>query len=214
MSPIHERVLALAGVYQAAAEVRRLGRDGNAGTGALNATVHSLFVFDADSVAEVYGGLHAVHSGLTALRNFFTQQRDRASLEITGYAHALIRLERKVSAAPGAFDGIHHELEAISADGLHRPPFDTALLARLANIYVSHVSPTGPRIMIQGEPAYLNAAGNPERIRALLLGGLRSVVLWRQLGGSRLGLVFSRRNQANAVVELLERSTRRAADEA
>ena len=46
--------------------------------------------------------------------------------------------------------------------------------------------------MVRGEPEYLSQAGNANRIRALLLSGIRAAVLWRQLGGNRLRLLFSR----------------------
>lgn len=206
MSGLEDRCLALAGVYQAAAEVRRIGREGAVGTAALEATIESLFRFDAPTVADVYGGEYRVVTGLRSLRNFLNQTRDRAALEIARYAGALLRLERKASSAGGPLDGIRDGLESIVAQGLQHPPYEAEALRRIADIYVDHVSPIGPRIMVQGEPAFLNAEGNPEKIRALLLGGLRSAVLWRQLGGTRLGLVFSRTRQVEAATALLNRS--------
>lgn len=203
MSEIHDRCLALAGICQAAAEVRRIGRDGNAGSAALETTLRSLFIFDADSVADIYGGAVSVEAGLRALRNFLTQERDRSSVEITRYALGLVALERKVTTASGVMDAIHHNLLELVEAELHRPPFQAAAVHRIAGIYVRHVSPAGPRIMVQGDPSYLKADDNPERIRALLLGGLRSAVLWRQLGGSRLSLMFGRRALVNATDQIL-----------
>ena len=40
---------------------------------------------------------------------------------------------------------------------------------------------------------FLQNPRNAERIRALLLAGIRSATLWRQLGGNRWQLFFSRR---------------------
>ena len=40
--------------------------------------------------------------------------------------------------------------------------------------------------------------------RTVLLGGIRSVMLWRQLGGSRLDFVFKRKPIYNATIALLE----------
>jgi len=203
VSEIHDRCLALAGICQASAEVRRIGRDGNAGTHALNTTLRSLFVFDSDTVANVYGGARALEGGLRALRNLLTQQRDRSSAEITRYALSLVALERKVSGTSGVLEAIHWELLELVESELHQPPFQPAALHRIADIYLRHVSRAGPRIMVQGEPSYLKADGNPERIRALLLGGLRSVVLWRQLGGSRLSLMLGRRALTTATDQIL-----------
>jgi high frequency lysogenization protein len=43
-----------------------------------------------------------------------------------------------------------------------------------------------PRIMVNGDPAHLNNPENANRIRALLLAGIRAAMLWRQSGGGRL----------------------------
>ena len=61
-----------------------------------------------------------------------------------------------------------------------------------------------PRIMVSGEPKHLTDNDNAHRIRANLLAAIRSTVLWRQLGGSRFGLVFSRRAYIGACRHLME----------
>jgi high frequency lysogenization protein len=57
--------------------------------------------------------------------------------------------------------------------------------------------------MVSGDNQYLGDPGNANRIRALLLSGIRSAVLWRQLGGSRWQLLFQRKKlceQARAIL--------------
>jgi len=51
----------------------------------------------------------------------------------------------------------------------------------------------------------LTPRDNLERIRALLLAGIRSIILWRQMGGTRLQLVFSQQELKQAADELLNR---------
>ena len=203
MSTPHERAVALAGLYQAAAEVRRIGRDGNAGSSALQTVLRSVFAFDADSPAGVYGGLASLRPGLVALRRGLGTGRDRSSLEVSGYAIRLIELERRVAATPSLMNLIRSDLEALLAQDGAIANFDAEHIGNLAHIYVQRVSTAGPRIMVNGEPEYLKAAGNPERIRALLLGGVRAVVLWRQLGGNRLNLLLGRRAILRAANEIL-----------
>ena len=126
MSVVEERCIALAGAFQAAAEVRRIGREGNAGSAALEATIRSLFVFDPGSVPEVFGGVQGLHSGLPALRNFLAHRGDRTSLEISRYALGLIRLERRVQATAGSGAGtlvaIRGDLDALVDQGLAEAP--------------------------------------------------------------------------------------------
>ena len=205
VNAIEQRVIALAGVFQAAAEVRRIGREGNAGTAALEATVGSLFEFDAASVEHVFGGLTGLPTGIPALQNFLARRSDRAAVEITRYAGSLLRLERKANASPEVLARIRNDLDDMVDRGLSKAPGDPEALQHLAEVYVRHISPLGPRIMVQGEPAYLNASGNPERIRALLLGGIRAAVLWRQVGGRRLNLLLGRRALASGAAAVLAR---------
>ena len=78
------------------------------------------------------------------------------------------------------------------------------MLARLADSYATTVSQLQPRIMVQGKPEYLNTPANANRIRALLLAGMRSAVLWRQLGGNRLRLLWTRKHIVRCAQGLLE----------
>ena len=66
------------------------------------------------------------------------------------------------------------------------------LLASLASIYSDVISPIGSRIQVAGEPDILKNQLNQHKIRALLLAGIRSAVLWRQVGGKRRNILFSR----------------------
>jgi high frequency lysogenization protein len=44
---------------------------------------------------------------------------------------------------------------------------------------------------------------NASRIRALLLAGLRSAILWRQCGGTRWSILFNRKRYENESTLLL-----------
>jgi high frequency lysogenization protein len=46
--------------------------------------------------------------------------------------------------------------------------------------------------MVAGEQRHLSDPENADRIRAVLLAGIRSAVLWRQCGGVRWKLLFHR----------------------
>jgi high frequency lysogenization protein len=43
-----------------------------------------------------------------------------------------------------------------------------------------------------------------EKVRALLLAGIRAAVLWRQVGGSRLQILFSRAKIKAAAEKILQ----------
>jgi high frequency lysogenization protein len=67
------------------------------------------------------------------------------------------------------------------------------VIANLAGLYSDTISTLKPRILVNGDPTWLNDTQNVQKIRALLLAAIRSAVLWRQSGGTRLQLLFSRK---------------------
>ena len=73
------------------------------------------------------------------------------------------------------------------------PGLSTELTTALADIYTGTISKLTPRIMVRGEQGILESTGSRDMIRALLLAGMRSAVLWRQCGGCRLRLLWKRR---------------------
>jgi high frequency lysogenization protein len=48
--------------------------------------------------------------------------------------------------------------------------------------------------LVQGASTYLRDSAYAEQIRALLLAGIRSAVLWAQKGGSRWRLIWNRKD--------------------
>jgi high frequency lysogenization protein len=52
--------------------------------------------------------------------------------------------------------------------------------------------------MVRGEPNYLQNPDNQNRIRALLLAGIRAAWLWRQMGGNRWRILFGRQQFLDA----------------
>ncbi len=70
------------------------------------------------------------------------------------------------------------------------------VLAALADLYVNTVSTLTPRIIVSGQHGHLTNPANANKVRALLLAAIRSVVLWRQSGGNRFQLLFKRKQLA------------------
>ena len=99
------------------------------------------------------------------------------------------------------------------ADGIDRAKqqaevFSTThenVLANLAGLYSDTISTLSPRIMVQGEQVYLNDTLNVNKIRALLLSAIRSAVLWRQKGGTRLQIMFSRKKYLQEIQLLINK---------
>ena len=100
MSMQDDRVLALAGMAQALAQVRRIADTGQADATVLATALDSVFQIDAESPAAVYGGEQALRPGLLLLRDYFRNiSRDEL---LPRLALAVLQLERRFSRDPMA----------------------------------------------------------------------------------------------------------------
>ena len=87
----------------------------------------------------------------------------------------------------------------------HFELLDDQMISNLASVYLDVISPIGPRIQVTGTPSVLQQTGNQHKVRALLLSGIRSAVLWRQVGGKRRHLIFGRKKMVEQAQILLAR---------
>lgn len=191
-----DRVLALAGLVQSLAQVRRIAEHGQSDPSAAKAVLDSLFRVDAPSAEAVYGRSGALAPGLRVLREYFDKQtRDETLLRL---ALAVLQLERRFAAEPGMVkavgDGIARIAPRAEADSAHPDALNA-----LGGLYAETLSQLRPKVMVQGNPHYLAQPAVVAEIRALLLAAVRSAVLWRQLGGSYWDFLFSRKAMREAV---------------
>ena len=80
------RMLALAGVAQALAQVRRIADTGQADAAVLATALDSVFRVDAASAEAVYGDASALRPGLLLLRSYFRNESEDALLPRLGLA--------------------------------------------------------------------------------------------------------------------------------
>lgn len=191
-----DRMLALAGMAQALAQVRRIADTGQADAAVLATALDSVFRIDADSPAGVYGEAAALRPGLLLLQHYFRNESDDALLPRLGLA--VLQLERRFvrDAAAGR---VHDGIAALAGDAARQGSTHPDVLAALGKLYADTVSHLRPRVMVQGNPHYLGQAAVVAEIRAVLLAAVRSAVLWRQLGGSFWDFVLRRRQMVEAI---------------
>ena len=185
----HDRAIAMAGMFQSASLVSDIARRGQSNAQDFRTCLSSLLKIDAASSEDIYGGVANLRSGLRLFKEHLSKP---SSMEITRYVVALLVLERKLAKQGELLRRIRQGIEATQDKLQHLQLTDDSVIAGLADIYTSTVSQLEPRIMVQGEPAYLTNANNVNRIRALLLAGIRAATLWRQSGGGRFTLLFRR----------------------
>ncbi|MCK9608631.1 MAG: high frequency lysogenization protein HflD [Methylomonas sp.] len=193
---LSNQTIALAGIAQACSLVRQLATTGNADLEAMTASIGSVLKIDSDSVADVYGGLNGIKLGLEQLDLQLTS-RVVANPEQARYAAQLVHLQKQLSQSPDMLNQIRIGITKAQNQAEHFGVMHENVLANLADVYHSTISTLQPRIMINGDPQHLGNQTTVNKIRALLLAGIRASLLWRQCGGSRWHLLLSRKKLQN-----------------
>jgi high frequency lysogenization protein len=198
-----ERVIALAGTLQAASLVRTLALRGEAEIPAMRASLASIFKIDADNAADVFGGVPNLRLGLEAMiAQIESGQRDAS---LTRLLINIMRVEGVLRRRRDVLDALRNGIETIAASDAASDPIDAT--EPLARLYSETLSTLRPRILVEGNPRFLNNPATVDRIRALLMAAVRATVLWRQLGGSQLRLFFRHRQYAMMARGLLAQCT-------
>lgn len=191
LASTRNQTLALAGIAQACFLVRQLATTGNADQTAFTASIGSLLKIDAASVEDVFGDLGGLRIGLEQLDKQLTS-RLVANPEQARYAAQLIYLQKQLSKQTNMLQNIRSGIERAQAQAEHFGILHQNVLANLADLYHSTLSTLQPRIMITGDQHYLGDQVTVNKIRTLLLAGIRATLLWRQCGGSRWHLLLFR----------------------
>lgn len=189
-----DRTLALAGVFQAAALVKQLAKTGRTTEPYFTASIESLFKTDPQDVLDVYGGTRNLALGLQELIRLFSNNKAPKDSDIARYVLSLLHLERKLSKNSKMIQTIQAGLARAKIQANHFSTTHENVLANLASVYTDTLSSFKFRIYVSGEPVYLNQTSILHKVRALLFAGIRSAVLWQQVGGRRWQLLISRQN--------------------
>lgn len=206
MNQLEQQTIALAGVYQAAALVDTLARNGQADPVAMEKSLYSVFQTEADSTTEIFSGLDGVRYGLQKLQQQLTSPA-REQIGTTRYSISVLLLSGKLLKNPEKLKRISEGIKIAAAKLDLYDYTHSNQIAALADIYSGVISDLSPRIMVKGDPMHLQNPETQNRVRALLLAGIRAAILWRQLGGSRIQLLFKRKLLVKTAKQLLEQSS-------
>ena len=186
------QTIALAGIAQATHLVYQLATTGKADKEAMQASLNSLLTLDADNPVDIYGGLAGIKTGLEQLNSQLSTNKipnpDQAR-----YAASLIFLESKFANEVAMQTTVQNKIQMAQKQSEHFGVNHENVIANLADIYHTTISTIKPRIMVNGDQSFLSSADIINKIRALLLAGIRSAMLWKQCGGSRWRFIFFRR---------------------
>ncbi|MBL4573589.1 MAG: lysogenization regulator HflD [Gammaproteobacteria bacterium] len=215
------QVVALASVAQSAALVAKLALHGNASQTEILASVNPLLVLNPSSEADVYPSLGHLNLGFRTLDDMFNQVRSSENVSLVRYTLGMLLLRNKLDANPNMQAKIRNRLQSIQpllltpenatpwrledaekTDGQMR---QEQTFEQIATLYQDTISTLAQRIQVQGKADYLQNEYVSNRVRSLLLAGIRSAVLWHQLGGRRWRLIFYRKRVQETASRLRRR---------
>ncbi len=203
LKTITNQTIALTGIAQAAALVQQLATTGSADSAALEASIGSLFISDEQGVENVFGGLSGLKLGIGQLNDQLSGLKI-ANPEQARYAASLVFLENQLAKQPAMLKAIFAGIERAQTQSEHFGLLHENVLANLGDIYHTTISTMQPRIMVNGEQEYLSRPDIVNKIRACLLAGIRSSILWKQCGGTRWKFLFYRKKIQAEIQKLLQ----------
>ena len=188
-----DKNLALSGLFQATELVRQAACHGTWSGYAATSCLNSLFVLEADSIEDIFGGRQRMRLGMETLLAVLQGNNDYA--ETLRYAVGLVQLQKRFSRSRKLQADVGDALLLIAEEGLDLDQHEREdrQAHEIASLYARTVSKLDPRIIVSGKPQYLQNERTTDWIRTLLLSGIRSATLWRQLGAGRLELMFGRK---------------------
>jgi high frequency lysogenization protein len=205
MNNLEKQTITMAAICQASVLVQKIARTGTVEEAELAVMLNSIMVTSPESILEVYSNdIAHLTSGLKALIEQLGNQTSKKDPELTRYVVSLLGLERRLANKKNQLSLLGERIEQSQRQLAYYEITSDTLIASLASIYSDLLSPIGTPIQVAGEPSLLKQQSNQHKIRALLLAGVRSSVLWRQVGGKRRNILFGRTKLVACAQQLLK----------
>jgi len=205
-----DQTITFAAICQVAYQVQQVSRTGQITDEDFRVLLQSIIETSPVNTLAVYGGqIDNIKKGLELLISYLgsddgtTGSKKQKDPELTRYIISLINLERRLTKQPQQLNALGERINATERQLEHYALTSDTLTASFASIYSDIISPLGHKIQVTGEPSILKQNVNQYKIRALLLAGIRAAVLWRQVGGKRRHILFSRKKIVDTAKELL-----------
>lgn len=189
----NDRTTALAGIFQSAVLVEQLATTGRVSNSDLQTAIKGLFEQNPDSINDIYGETQAVLTGLTHLKDTLKRTNSAANNNVVRYVMGMIHLQKKLMKQPDMLNTISSRIKQSHQQAALFEPAHDNVIANLADVYTNTISTFSFRIQVTGDYNYLQQARIGNQIRVLLFSGIRSAILWRQLGGTRLQVLMKRK---------------------
>ncbi len=197
------QTLALAGIFQAASLVDQLARTGQIEPDDLEIIIRSILNLNPTSFEDVFHGKRNLAKGLKVLQESLAKNGLGVSREVLQYSMGIIAVQAKLQKQPELMDKLSSALDRTVEQQHYFDSFThESVISSTAQCYENSISKLKFRIKVTGNPAHLQNPKVAEKIRAILLFGVRSALLWRQSGGHRWHFLLYRQQLKQRAVEL------------
>ena len=208
--PTREQVVALAGIFLACGQVDSYARLGTGNSRDLETAIYGLLNRNPDSTEEVYRDLASLENGFATMERILGNPKDPANTLTLRYVLGVLYLGRKLAGNRKMMNRIGEGLARAAAQAETFSLAHTNVLANIADLYQQTISSFNFRIQVQGVANHLQQPAVANWFRCLLFAAVRSAILWQQVRGSRIHLMF-RRDRVLALARELHREARRQA---
>lgn len=204
-----KQAIALAAIFQAASLVEQLARTGEIPATELELLIGSLFKQNPDSFDDIYGPRPNLQAGYHGICKMMGSEASKLKQdikpEVMRYALSILHLESRLRKDDGMMNQLGSSIQASVRQADHFHLTHESVIGSLADTYKDTLSTLSFRIKVTGNPQILQNSLNANKVRALLLAGIRAAILWRQVGGRRWQLLLSRKRYIRDAQSLLIR---------
>lgn len=204
MKNIRSESIALAALFQCCTQINRIAHTGYCDEQAVSTVFRALLVTDPKTIDDIYK-ISELKTGFRGLIEGFSAEgiTDNSANELVKLAMQVISLTDRIVRNTSLYNRLSNEIDKLKdqiekacpdfLEGKTSVVLSKENVEKFAQLYQSLISPNFSKLLIFGEERFLSSTENQNRIRALLLAGIRAAVLWNQVGGKKLYLMFRRK---------------------
>ena len=193
MTSQRNQTIALVAVCQCALFVSKTAKGQAPSADSISTLLNALTITSPDSVFDVYTNLDDLLPGCELLLKQLSGNADKKDIEITRYLAGVMSLAKKLMNNNDALSELKQTIGLVERRLEHFDISDDSIVANFADAYSKTISPIGQKIQVVGNPDVLRQTSIQNKVRALLLAGVRAAVLWRQMGGKRRQFLLGRK---------------------
>lgn len=187
------QTIALSAICQSAQLIQQISKGKPYDKEQFAIIVSGIMVTSPKTIFDVYPTVEEVAAGCELLIHQLSGQTTSRDVEATRYIAGIMSLSKRLLRSTSSLQNLTDALAKIERRLEHFELLSPSIIQNFADTYREVISPIGQKIQIIGNPDILKQPDTQNKVRALLLAGVRAAVLWRQFGGQRRQFLLSRK---------------------